>query len=565
MLLPLFCVADELNVPGDFGTIQEAINAAQPNDVVMVEPGTWNESLSLVNDVTVRGRETARTILDPGVGDAAVTIDAKQNATLRNFTIVSGAVGVSVSTNSRAEIFNNVFDMGLQRDGVTVDAGSTVEITNNTFYQNRVAVTSADNAVSVNNNIFANNSTAIADGADAQSVTWNCFFENTTANVKGENSTDADPRFVDTGNRDFHLQAGSDCIDVGNQNDTDVIDGTRADTGAYGGQNADVFPYPAQNVSAAASGADSIDVGWSANLAYLAAGYDVHYDCDGSGPPYDGQTNGCGAPASPTAVSPGSATATTLSGLTPPVIIPGAPVLAQAVPSNQTLSLTWSAVAGATGYRVLYGISAPDENSIDVGNVTSYELRGLQNGVSYLVAVQALNQPTYYVALKVYDSTGNRNESVFSSETATRLGPENASAMSNVLTGLPEEVVPFPILPNEGCFIATAAYGAHYAPELTILRAFRDRILLRSESGRALVRVYYANSPPLADAIAASPVLKAAVRVVLLPLVAVALFLLEAAVWQQALLGMLAVLLLASMARRRLPWLTLRMRRQIHE
>ncbi|UCE88233.1 MAG: fibronectin type III domain-containing protein [Pseudomonadota bacterium] len=553
LLLPVVCQADELNVPGDFDTIQAAINAAQPNDVVMVETGTWNESLTLASDVTVRGREAARTILDPGIDAAAVSIDAKANATLRNFTIVSGSTGVSVSTNSSgAKLLNNIFNVGVLNDAVTVDAGSSVEITNNTFWQNNLAVTSVDNLVKVKNNIFSNNGTAIADSADDEFISWNCFFANTTANVKGNNSTDADPLFVNTAIRDFHLKAGTDCIDAGDLNETDVIDGSRADTGAYGGGTADVFPYPAQNVSAAANGADSITANWAANLAYLVAGYDVYYDCDRSGSPYDGQTNGCGAPTSPTAVSPGSSTTFTLSGLTPPVIIPDAPVLLQAVPSNQTLSLAWTAVAGATGYRVLYGVNAADENSIDVGNVTSYELRGLQNGVTYLVAVQALNQPTYYIALKVYDSTGNRHESVFSTETATPLGPENASAMSNIVSGLPEEVVPFPILPNEGCFIATAAYGADYAPEVTILRAFRDRFLLHSTPGRALVNAYYATSPPIADFIAARPVLKAGVRVALLPLVVLAVFLLEATAWQQLLVTALCMVLLACVVRRRI-------------
>ncbi len=40
-----------------------------------------------------------------------------------------------------------------------------------------------------------------------------------------------------------------------------------------------------------------------------------------------------------------------------------------------------------------------------------------------------------------------------------------------------------------GCFIATAAYGSEYAPQLDTLRKFRDKLLLPSKIGAQLVRV----------------------------------------------------------------------------
>lgn len=51
---------------------------------------------------------------------------------------------------------------------------------------------------------------------------------------------------------------------------------------------------------------------------------------------------------------------------------------------------------------------------------------------------------------------------------------------------------------KSGCFIATAVYGSEIAPEVTVLRKFRDARLLRSHVGRAFVRVYYATSPTIA-------------------------------------------------------------------
>jgi hypothetical protein len=48
------------------------------------------------------------------------------------------------------------------------------------------------------------------------------------------------------------------------------------------------------------------------------------------------------------------------------------------------------------------------------------------------------------------------------------------------------------------CYVATAVYGSPGAPEVAALRRFRDRRLVRSAAGRALVRLYYAAGPTLA-------------------------------------------------------------------
>lgn len=61
------------------------------------------------------------------------------------------------------------------------------------------------------------------------------------------------------------------------------------------------------------------------------------------------------------------------------------------------------------------------------------------------------------------------------------------------------------------CFIATAALSVD-APEVEALRDWRDRALMPSAAGRALVSAYYRLSPPVARAVAASPALRRAVR-----------------------------------------------------
>lgn len=78
-----------------------------------------------------------------------------------------------------------------------------------------------------------------------------------------------------------------------------------------------------------------------------------------------------------------------------------------------------------------------------------------------------------------------------------------------------------------GCFIATAAYGDYDQSGVMLLRRFRDQCLLTNEPGQWMVETYYRLSPPIADQIAQSPLLRAVVRILLLPLVGFATALLH--------------------------------------
>jgi subtilisin family serine protease len=72
---------------------------------------------------------------------------------------------------------------------------------------------------------------------------------------------------------------------------------------------------------------------------------------------------------------------------------------------------------------------------------------------------------------------------------------------------------------GKGCFIATAAYGSPMHPYVKKLRLFRDRYLMKNPLGRGFVELYYKNSPPVADAIRDSMLLRTAALIVLVPIV----------------------------------------------
>ena len=123
-----------------------------------------------------------------------------------------------------------------------------------------------------------------------------------------------------------------------------------------------------------------------------------------------------------------------------------------------------------TGYRLYYGTSSGNfTNVVDAGNRTEYTVTGLNAGTSYYFVVTAY--------------TGAGDESTFSNMASYTL-PGGASAATNGSSD-----------GGGGCFIATAAYGSRLAPEVAMLREFRDRYLLTNGLGQAFVEWYYRVSP----------------------------------------------------------------------
>jgi hypothetical protein len=165
-----------------------------------------------------------------------------------------------------------------------------------------------------------------------------------------------------------------------------------------------------------------------------------------------------------------------------------------------------------------------------------------------MVQVSAVFQATYYLAVTAYDTNGqsggvpgSSHESDYATYAPIPLGPVHESGLSNVMTGIPQMVNPYPNLPNSGCFIATAAYGSPDDRAVAVLREFRDRYLITNAPGRAFVSWYYANSPRAARFINGHPAMRPVARTALAPAVAIALFLTRTSPAAQA--AVLAILI----------------------
>jgi hypothetical protein len=86
-------VDDALRVPQDHETIQDAVDAAEPGDLVLVDEGTYEEAVDVTTaDITIRGVDRNKVILDGGFelenGIRVLETDGVvvENLTTRNYT-----------------------------------------------------------------------------------------------------------------------------------------------------------------------------------------------------------------------------------------------------------------------------------------------------------------------------------------------------------------------------------------------------------------------------------------------------------------------------------------------
>jgi len=147
--------AREITVPGDYPTIQAAINAAADNDTVLVSAGVHEGKIVIDRPLHLVGVSRENTFID-GQGCTALTCESpvvlvsSSNVEIRGFTILNPdvyGVGVFAKGVSNVNVTNNVITSSMEEgDGVRLTEVSDCLVSDNVFRVNLFAVNITDSS-----------------------------------------------------------------------------------------------------------------------------------------------------------------------------------------------------------------------------------------------------------------------------------------------------------------------------------------------------------------------------------------------------------------------------------
>jgi parallel beta-helix repeat protein len=127
-----------INVPADYPTIQEAVNAAQDGGTILVHNGTYYENIVVNKTVTLMGDGEENTIISAGNSSINVVNVTSSNVNISGFS-VNGATGY--------------YACGLYLDGVNNVTISQNNVTDNLY---GISLTSSRNDTISNNIVLSN-------------------------------------------------------------------------------------------------------------------------------------------------------------------------------------------------------------------------------------------------------------------------------------------------------------------------------------------------------------------------------------------------------------------------
>jgi parallel beta-helix repeat protein len=99
--------APTLDVPGQYASVQQAIDAAPAGAIIRIGPGTYREALLIARPVALIGAAGGATRIDAADAESVVTVRVTREVRIEGLTVVGGDYGVLVEESQAVQLVGN--------------------------------------------------------------------------------------------------------------------------------------------------------------------------------------------------------------------------------------------------------------------------------------------------------------------------------------------------------------------------------------------------------------------------------------------------------------------------